>query len=139
MQMPDPVSIVQNLIDAANHRELDEVMALLDDDVKVRIEPSLPGSPLGSYTGKKFVQRFWEDLFDEHLALEARNFQASGNEVTWDSILSLDRLTAMGVAMAQAEGHAVVEGSRIDSFTLTLTPETVSRIEQAMARQVQPG
>jgi hypothetical protein len=142
MQMPDPISIVRDLIDTVNRRELDEAMVVLDDDVKVRIEPgsegSIPGSSVETYTGKKFVQRFWQDLLDEHLTLEARKLEASGNEVTWDSTLSVDRLAAMGVETVQARGHAVVEEGRIDSFTLTLTPESASRVREAMARQAQP-
>ncbi|MCL6432055.1 MAG: nuclear transport factor 2 family protein [Anaerolineae bacterium] len=136
--MPDPISVVRDLIDTVNRRELDEAMVFLDDDVKVRIEPLLPGSSVETYTGKKFVQRFWQDLLDEHLTLEARNLEASGNEVTWDSTLSVDRLAAMGVETVQARGHAVVEEGRIDSFTLTLTPESASRVREAMARQAQP-
>ncbi len=138
MEMPDPISVVRDLIDALNRRELDEAMVFLDDDVKVKIEPSLPGSSVETYTGKKFVQRFWQDLLDEHLTLDARNLEASGNEVTWDSTLSVDRLTAMGVETVQARGHAVVQEGRIDSFTLMLTPESASRVREAMARQAQP-
>ncbi|MDI7278274.1 MAG: nuclear transport factor 2 family protein [Anaerolineae bacterium] len=139
MRMPDPISIVQDLIDAANRHNLLEFMTFLDDDVKARIEPTLPGSPLTVYTGKKYLQRWWQDLFDEHINIQASNFQASGNEVTWDCTMSLDRLAAMGVETVQARGHAVVEGNLIDSFTLTLTPDSARRVEEAAAREAQAG
>ncbi len=135
----DPTSVIRDLFDAANHRDLDEVMTYFDDGATLRIEPPLPGLPLEAYLGKELIYSLWRDLLDEHSELRATNFQVQGNEVSWDTRISSDRFAQLGIDPVQARGHAIVEDSMIESLTLTLDPASVRRIQAAQAAQQQPG
>ena len=135
MRASDPASIVQDVINAVNHGDLDEVMSFFDEGATLRIEPPLPGSPLQAYIGKELIQGLWRQLLEEHVEMRANRFQTKGNEVFWDSTIAADRFSEMGIGPVQAKGHAVVSSSLIESFTLTLDPASVRRMQEAMATQ----
>ncbi len=138
MQRADLASAIKDLIDSINGGNVPEAMDYFPDEAVLRVEPALPGSPMGTFRGKEMIQSWIEDLLNEHLSIDARNVKVAGNEVTWDSTISADRFSQLGVDPVQAKGRATVDDSLIKSLTFTYTPETVKKVQAAAAAQVQP-
>jgi len=135
MQLPDPISIMQQFVDSVNRREMDAVIRMFDEDATLSFEPPLPGSPKPEYSGRGEIESSLGALMAEHLQMTAGNWQVSGEEVTWDTRLSADRFAELGIDPLQARAHAVLEGSFIDSIDLVLEPESVQKVQRVTAAE----
>jgi len=56
MQLPDPISIMQQFVDSVNRREMDAVIRMFDEDATFSFEPPLPGSPKPEYSGRGEIE-----------------------------------------------------------------------------------
>ncbi len=139
MQTPDSATIVKDLVTAVKEHDLQELMGFFDDGALLRIEPSLPGSVIENYRGKERIQNWWQQFFGDHGTIDASNLRTSGNQVSFDATVSSDRFAAIGVDPVQANAQATVNGNMVESLTITYTPESVKRIQQAVAAQRQPA
>lgn len=135
MQLPDPVSIMQGFVDAVNRHEMAEVLEMFDEDATLRAEPPLPGSPKPEYSGRGEIDKWLGALMAEHLSIVASNFQASGNQVTFDARMSADRFAEAGVDPVHAHVRAMLDQSFIDAITFGLSPESVEKLRAAAAAQ----
>ncbi len=139
MQTTDSVTVVRDLIAAVREHDLQELIEFFDDGALLRIEPSLPGSVIENYRGKERIEDWWQEFFADHGAIDASNYRASGSQVSFDATISSDRFAAIGVDPVQANVQANVNGNTIESLTITYTPESVKRIQEAVAAQRQPA
>jgi hypothetical protein len=95
------------------------------------IEPALPGEPK-AYKGKEGIR----DFVQRHLPglqVESRDHQVAGHQegvgdrVIWESFVSSERFRELGVDPAEGMAEAILKGSKIESFTLSLSQETLDR------------
>jgi ketosteroid isomerase-like protein len=127
----DPMTVVQAFNEASNSGDVERVLALFSDDAVIRtVPPPPPPSPEVS-TGKQQVREWFEPQMP-NLHVESRNMRASGDTVTWDATVSGDLFRQMGIDSFDVMAEAVVKGGKITSFTVTQTPEAVSKFQKAM-------
>ncbi len=139
MQTTDSVTVVRDLMAAVKEQDVQELMEFFDDGALLRIEPSLPGSVIENYRGKERIQNWWQEFFANHGTIDAGNYRASGSQVSFDATISSDRFAAIGVDPVQANVQASLDGNTVRSLTITYTPESVKRIQEAVAAQGQPA
>ncbi len=135
MQLPEPITIVQSFVDAVNRHEIDEVVAMFDEDATLSVEPPLPGSPKRVYSGRGEIKQWLGTLMAEHLSIVASNCKASGSEVTCDARISADRFAAIGADPVQTQVRSALDGSFFRSIAFNLSKESVRRIQAATAAQ----
>ena len=129
----DPMVVAQALTDASNSGDIERVLALFTDDAVIKPVP--PPAPPASevLTGKQQIREWFEPQM-QNLTVSSRNFQVSGNSVTWDATVSADMFQQMGIDSFDVTAEATVQGGKLLSFTVTQTPEAVSTFQKAMAQ-----
>jgi len=91
------------------------------------------------YSGKDKIGEWLQQLVVENIqAQEVGGFQTSGNNVTWNLAISDDNYRSLGVASLMEVGFAIVQGSKIQSLTLSLTPESSNELEAAFVKGERP-
>jgi len=128
----DPMAVVQAFNEATNGGDLDRIVAFFTDDAVLTVHPSTPPDP-GIYTGKQAI-RAWFDPQMKNLHVDSRNMQMIGDSVTWDAMASGDMFRQMGIDSFDVQAVAKVRDDKISAFTITQTPETVSKFQQAMGQ-----
>jgi len=131
----DPVRVIKDLDAAWNAHDEEGVLTLFTDDAVVKIDPALPGEPK-AYTGKEEIR----DFVQRHLPgfeVASRDHQAAGHQegvgdrVIWESCVSSERLRGLGVDPAECMAEAILKGSKIEFFTLSLSQETLAEMREA--------
>lgn len=64
---------------------------------------------------------------------EFSNFQIEGNKATWSTKAWSDPLRALGVAPLEYSAEGLFEGGKVKSYTDTMTPASLERLQAAMA------
>jgi ketosteroid isomerase-like protein len=127
----DPMAVVRAFNDASSSGDIERVLVFFTDDSVIRtIPPPLPPSPEVP-TGMQQIREWFEPQMP-NLHIEPSNFNASGDTVTWDATVSGDMFRQIGIDSFDVMGEAVVKAGKITSFTVTQTPETVSKFQKAM-------
>jgi ketosteroid isomerase-like protein len=131
----DPVSLIHAFDAAWNRREIEAIMAFFADDAVLTQVPSPPDG--GTYNGKEQI-RGWVEPQLPGFRVDSRDYRASGDTVTWTSMLTGDLFRQMGFSdPIEARGEAVVREGKITSLTVTNPPPTPGpsgRPDQAGAR-----
>ncbi len=122
----DILAVVQAFDAACNANEVDRALELFADDAVVTQLPP-PSPDPGMYRGKQQI-RAWLELLLQQFHVAARNYRAAGERVTWDATISADVLRRMGLASVEDTIEAVVREGKIASFTLTISPDSLSQI-----------
>lgn len=126
----DPMAVVQAFNEATNSGDIDRVVAFFTDDAVLTAHPSTPPDP-GIYTGKQEI-RAWLEPQMQNFHVDSRNMQVNGDTVTWDVTASGDMFRHMGIDSFDVQALAKVRDDKISGFTITQTPETVSKFQKAM-------
>ncbi len=129
----DPLSVVEALDATLNAQNVDGALALFADDATVRQSPPPPGST-GPYLGKAAVRTFLASIVAQHIHFDlAAPRQVAGERVTWINNTSIDPWRNLGIAPLQGQGDATVHGGKIVSLTITLTPDSMAKLQRALA------
>jgi hypothetical protein len=64
--------------------------------------------------------------------------QVVGERVTWTNNTSVDPWRKLGIAPLQGQGDATVHGGKIVSLTITLTPDSMAKLQRAVASSPPP-
>ena len=125
---------VVDIFDAAwNAHDEDGVLDLFADDAVARLVPAPPGEP-EAYEGKSQIR----DFVRRHMPgfhVESRDHRAAGhqeevgNRAVWESTISSDRFRDSGTEEVGGTSEAIVKGGRIEFFALSLSEETLDRID----------
>ena len=86
-----------------------------------------PSPDPGVYHGKQQI-RAWLEVLLQQFHVAARNERAADERVRWDATVSADVLRRMGLASVEDTLEAVVHEGKITSFTLTISPDSLSKI-----------
>lgn len=130
----DPMAVVQALNDTCNSGDVEGVLDLFTDDAVVKNQPPPSPADSGVYTGKQEIRGWFEPQIQRHLHVESRNYRVSGDTVTWRTVVTEDELRQMGIDDFEVTAEATVQNGKITSFTVTPTPETLSKVQAAMAQ-----
>lgn len=136
METRDVIALIDAFDARWNAHDLEGVLSYFTEDSVVRFVPPPPDG--GVYTGLAQIRGFVQT----HLPgfhVEARNHRISGEKVTWDATASADSFRQMGLDQADGTAEAIIQDGKVKSFTYTLSPETVARLQAAMAAAQQRG
>jgi ketosteroid isomerase-like protein len=116
----DAVSIIHAFDAAWNRRDVEAIMAFFADDAVLTQAPSPPGG--GTYRGNEQI-RGWVEPQLPGFHVDSRDFRASGDTVTWMSMLTGDLFRQMGFSEPiEARGEAIVREGKITSLSVTNPP-----------------
>ena len=114
-----------------NSHNLEGVIDTFTNDAVVKFVPPPPGAPEVA-TGKEQIRPIIASLLPG-FHVESTNHQLAGDRVTWNATASNDAFRSLGIDSVDASGEAMLRGEKIESFTITFTPETLARLQAAMA------
>ena len=87
------------------------------------------------YSGKDKIGEWLQQLVAENIQVqEVDGFQTNGNNVTWNLAVSDDIYRSLGIPSLAEVGFATVQGSKIQSLTLSLTPESTTELLTAVGK-----
>ncbi len=135
----DPLSAIDALDATLNAQNVDGALALFADDATVRQSPPQPGST-GVYQGKAAVRAFLVSDVAQNIHFDlASPRQVVGERVTWINNTAIDPWRNLGIAPLQGQGDATVHGGKIVSLTITLTPDSLAKLQRAVAASLPSG
>lgn len=130
-QGTDPAAVFTALADALNAGDVDAALALVADDAVLTFP-----DPGYVFTGKEEIRGWYEGLVAQNLHAEPSDFQIDGDRMTWSNKVSIDNWRALGIAPLDYTGEGTVQDGKIKSYTETMTPESLAKLQAAMAQQL---
>ena len=126
----DPASVVEAYIAAANAGDLDAILALYDDDAFHIALPSPDGSA-GVCVGKEQFTMWYEQSLanGDQVELEDGTLAIDGNQATFLTQISSEPWSKLGLEALEAKADLVVIDGRIMTHVVTLTPESVRKLQ----------
>ena len=138
-QDTDPMSIVNAWLDALNAGDIDAALSYLADDaVLTFIPPPIPGDD-GIFSGKEEIKGWYEGVAAANGVTTISDCQVVGEKVTCLDTYTDADLQNMGVDFIDMEWAATVRDSKIQGYTVTMTPESLAKLEAAMAALPETG
>jgi hypothetical protein len=130
---PDPEDRVE-LIDAFhamwNTHQAEGVLSFFTEDAVFTVVGLLNDSSV-SYRGKWAIEMV-QIYLPSWQALARGHFPAAPDRVMWMERTSADWLCRLGVGWLEWNAEVVLRKGKITALTLTLTPESVEKLETAM-------
>ncbi len=121
--MSDPISLVRDqFIKSWNAHDARQVLAMFTDDAVVSIDPPFPGAP-PTFTGTPELPGFVQ-AFISGIHIDDRNYRSSGKQVLFDASVGADATRHLGVPAVDQSDEVVLEGDKIKSFSIHITPES---------------
>jgi ketosteroid isomerase-like protein len=136
-QEPDPMSIVNAWVAALNAGDIDGALSFVADGAVVTIVPPQPGTS-GVFTGKEEIRGWYETIVGEHGMTTLSDCQVDGETVTCVNTYAADSITAMGLDSLVADWVAVVRDGKLQSYSWTITEESLAELMAAMPPQAMP-
>ena len=136
-QEPDPMSIVNAWLAALNAGDIDGALSYVADDAVVTIVPLQPGTS-GVFTGKEEIRGWYRTIVGEHGVTTLSDCHVDGETVTCVNTYAADSITAMGLDSLVAEWVAVLRDGKFQSYSWTITEESLAELMAAMPPQGMP-
>jgi ketosteroid isomerase-like protein len=127
----DPVAVILAMNDLCNAGDLEGVLALFSDDAVLRNLPPPDPPEIGLLNGIQEIRAWFAPQIQHHLHVISQNYQTAGDTVTWDTTISEDTLRAVGIDSLEVMAEAIVQDGKITSFSITPTPESLRKFEEA--------
>ncbi len=130
----DPISRVEDFDAAWNTHDEEAVLGFFADDAVVKLEPPPPGER-EAYTGKEQIRGFVR-THTPGFHVESRDHQVAGHQegvgdrVIWESTVSSDSFRSLGADQVEGTAEAILKEGRIESFTFTLSQETLAKMQE---------
>jgi hypothetical protein len=136
-QEPDPMSIINAWVEALNAGEIDAALSYLADDAVVQIVPPAPGTS-GIFTGKGEIRGWYETVVGQHGVTTLSDCQVDGETVTCVNTYAEDSFRSLGIDSVVGEWVAVVRDGKLQSYTFTMSDESLAMLMAAMTPPVVP-
>jgi hypothetical protein len=136
-QEPDPVSTINAWVEALNAGDIDSALSYLADDAVVQIVPAAPGTS-GIFTGKGEVRGWYETIVGQHGVTALSDCQVDGETVTCVNNYAEDSFRSLGIDFVVGEWVAVVREGKLQSYTFTMSDESLAALMAAMTPPVMP-
>jgi ketosteroid isomerase-like protein len=134
----DPLRLIDDFDAAWNAHDEEAVLNLFTEDAVARLVPAPPEEPEAN-KGKDEIR----DFVGRHMPgfrVESRDHQVAGHHeevgdrVIWESTVSSERFRDLGAEEVEGTAEAIVKGGKIESFTFSLSHETLNSIRAAGGR-----
>jgi|GEM_PF-1826737 len=122
---PKPQDLVNSWQAALNKGDIDAALSYLADNATVTIVPPADGD--GVYTGHAEIRGWYETIVSAKGEGSLSNCTADGETITCASTYADEGLNAMGVDFIEGTWVAVIRDGRIQSYTFTITPESLAK------------
>jgi hypothetical protein len=136
-QESDPMSTVDAWVAALNAGDIDGALSYLADDPVVTIVPPAPGTS-GVFTGKAEIRGWYEGIVGEHGVTALSDCQVDGETVTCVNTYTGDSFASLGIDSVVAEWVAVVRDGKLQSYSWTMSDESLAALMAAMPPQAMP-
>ena len=128
----DPASVVAAYIAAANGGDLEQILALYDDDAFHIHLPSADGSPGVCVCKEQFRMWYEQSLaHGERVALEEASVAVDGNQASFLVKITSEPWSKLGLEALEAHSEIVVIDGRIATHVVLMTPESVRQLQAA--------
>jgi len=136
-QESDPTPIINAWVEALNVGDIDAALSYLADDAVVQILPPAPGTS-GVFTGKEEIRGWYETVVGQHGVTTLSDCQVDGESVTCVNTYAEDSFRSLGIDSVVAEWVAVVRDGKLQSYTFTMSDESLAALMAAMTPPVMP-
>jgi len=136
-QEPDPMSTINAWVEALNAGDIDAALSHLADDAVVQIVPPAPGTS-GIFTGKGEVRGWYETIVGQNGVTALSDCQVDGETVTCVNNYAEDSFRSLGIDTVVGEWVAVVREGKLQSYTFTMSDESLAALMAAMTPPVMP-
>lgn len=126
-QGTDPLSVANAWNDALNAGDIDVALSYLADAAVLTYVPPTPGTS-GVLTGKEEIRAWYESIVKANGVGALTDCKVEGETVTCTDTYTDDGLKAMGVDVLVAEWVAVVRDGKIQSYTFTMSEESLAKL-----------
>ena len=123
---PAPQDVVNAWQAALNKGDVDAALSYLADDATVTIVPPGPDGD-GVYNGHAEIRGWYETIASGKGVGSLTDCTTAGDTVTCVSTYADEGLKAMGVDSIEGSWVAVLRDGRIQSYTFTITPESLAK------------
>ena len=121
---PKPLDVVYAWQDALNKGDIDAALSYLADEATVTIIPSADGD--GVFNGHAEIRGWYESGAGLGVTTLS-NCQADSDTITCIDTYTDEGLQSMGVDFIEGTWVAVVRDGKIQSYTFTITPESLAK------------
>ena len=132
-QETDPVAIINAWLDAQNAGDVDAALAFLADDAFITLVPPPMEGHDGVFRGKEEIRAWWENLSALNGVGVVSDCQVEGDTVTCLLNYTDDSLQALGLDSIDNEFVVIVREGKIQTYTATMTEESLAALMAAMA------
>jgi hypothetical protein len=136
-QEPDPTPIINAWVEALNAGEIDAALSYLADDAVVQIVPPAPGTS-GVFTGKGEIRGWYETVVGQHGVTTLSDCQVDGETVTCVNTYAEDSFRSLSIDSVVGEWVAVVREGKLQSYTFSMSDESLAALMAAMSPPVVP-
>jgi len=136
-QETDPASVVKAASERLSAGDLEGYLALWADDGTFEVV-GLPSGP-ETYKGKDQLRTEFEDEIANHIEIQVEVLKVEGDTVTTRTTTWHDFTRQIGVAPLEATEVYVVKNGQIASATWTLSPESLDKLQAALAALPETG
>jgi hypothetical protein len=137
-QETDPMSVVNAWHDAMNGYDIDAALSYLADGAVITIVPPLDEGS-GVYSGKEEIRLLYEGFLAANFSCALSNCQVEGETVTCIDTYTDDGLKSMGVDFIEGEWVATVREGKIQSYTYTISEESLAKFPPAPESLAETG
>jgi len=138
-QETDPAAVVMAIVEPLNAGDIDAAMAFFADDAVVKLVPPIPPDSPDTFTGAEEIRAWFEGLVAMNFEIHIEILQVEGDTVTTRTSSWVDATREMGVAPLVATEVYIVQGGKIKGFTWTISDESLTAIQAAMAALPETG
>ena len=132
-QETDPVDMLMAWLDAQNAGDVDAALAFLADDAFITLVPPPMEGHDGVFRGKEEIRAWWENLRSLNGVGTVSDCQVEGETVTCLLTYTDDSLQALGLDSIDNEFVVIVQEGKIQTYTATMTDESLAALMAAMA------
>jgi len=128
----DPATVIAAYIAAVNAGELDAILDLYADDAVHIFLPTADGSA-GVCLGKANFRMWYEQSLanGDRLALADGSLAVDGNQASFVTHITSEPWSKLGLEALAAQADLVVIDGRIMTHVVTLTPDSVRKLQAA--------
>jgi len=136
-QETDPAKVLNSLADSLNAGDVDTAITLYAPDAVFHIVTPPVGLP-GTYTGLKEIRGWLEVLVGMNFKIEGVEIlKVEGDKLNLRVKSSSDFARGFNIAFLEHMEEHIIQGGKIKSHTSAFTPETMEKLQSAMANQAE--
>ena len=136
-QETDPAKVLNTLADSLNAGDVDTAIALYAPDAVFHVVTPPAGLP-DTYTGLKEIRGWLEVLVGMNFKIEGVEIlKVEGDKLNVRVKSSSDFARGFNIAFLEHMEEHIIQGGKIKSHTSAFTPETMEKLQSAMANQAE--